>query len=142
MAREGGSRGDGGTPENMNWKGGHFDAWPRRRAPKHDRPHRRDDRVAISRVCPSRIVAAAWQAGLVNWAVAAKIAFGLSLALLVFGSGLRTRLTDVTALLRRPILLGRSLVAVLIFAPALAIALVKIFDLHHEVLEPYPLGLA
>jgi BASS family bile acid:Na+ symporter len=87
----------------------------------------------MSRFCPSRIVAGAWQAGLVNWAAAAKTAFGLSLALLVFGSGLRTRLTDVTALLRRPILLGRSLVAVLILAPALAIALVKIFDLHHEV---------
>ena len=68
-----------------------------------------------------------------NWVAAAKMAFGLSLAVLVFGSGLRARLTDVTALLRRPLLLGRSLVAVLVFAPALAIALVKIFDLRHEV---------
>ena len=53
--------------------------------------------------------------------------------MLVFGSGLRTHLSDVTALLRRPLLLARSLVAVLVFAPMLAVALVEIFDLHHEV---------
>jgi hypothetical protein len=45
----------------------------------------------------------------VNWAVAAKAAFGLSLAVLVFGSGLGARFADVTALLRRPGLLARSL---------------------------------
>jgi len=69
----------------------------------------------------------------VNWVAAAKMVLGLSLAVLVFGSGLRTRIADVTALLGRPLLLARSLVAVLVFAPALAVALVEIFDLRHEV---------
>lgn len=68
-----------------------------------------------------------------NWAVAAKAAFGLSLAVLVFGSGLGARLADVTALLRRPRLLARSLLAVLVVAPVLAVALVRAFDLNREV---------
>lgn len=68
-----------------------------------------------------------------NWAVAAKSIFGLSLAVLVFGSGLDARFSDVAALLRRPGLLARSLVAVLIVAPVLAIALVWAFDLEPEV---------
>ena len=68
-----------------------------------------------------------------NWAVAAKAAFGLSLAVLVFGSGLSARFADVTALLRRPGLLARSLVAVLVVAPVLAVALVRVFDLNREV---------
>ena len=68
-----------------------------------------------------------------NWAVAAKAAFTLSLAVLVFGSGLGARFADVTALLRRPGLLARSLVAVLMLAPVLAVALVRAFDLNREV---------
>lgn len=68
-----------------------------------------------------------------DWADAAKAAFGISLAVLVFGSGLSARFADVAALLRRPGLLVRSLVAVLIVAPALAIALVGAFDLSKEV---------
>lgn len=68
-----------------------------------------------------------------NWAVAAKAAFGLSLAVLVFGSGLSARFGDVTALLRRPGLLARSLIAVLVVAPVLAVALVRAFDLNREV---------
>lgn len=68
-----------------------------------------------------------------NWAVAVKAAFGLSLAVLVFGSGLSARFADVTALLRRPGLLARSLVAVLVAAPVLAVVLVRVFDLNREV---------
>jgi BASS family bile acid:Na+ symporter len=68
-----------------------------------------------------------------TWAVAAKTAFGISLAVLVFGSGLGARFSDVVALLRRPGLLARSLLAMLVVAPALAVALVWIFDLNREV---------
>jgi len=69
----------------------------------------------------------------VSWAVAAKAAFGVSLAVMVFGSGLGARFSDVSALLRRPGLLARSLVAVLVVAPALAVTLVRAFDLNREV---------
>jgi BASS family bile acid:Na+ symporter len=69
----------------------------------------------------------------VNWAVAAKTAFGVSLAVLVFGSGLGARFSDVSALLRRPALLARSLISMLVVAPALAVALVSLFDLNREV---------
>ena len=68
-----------------------------------------------------------------NWAAVAKLAFALSLAVLVFGSGLGARFSDVTALLRRPGLLARSLIAVLVLAPALAVALVLLLDVHREV---------
>ena len=68
-----------------------------------------------------------------DWAAAAKAAFGISLAVLVFGSGLGARFDDVSALLRRPGLLARSLFAVLIVAPALAVALVWALDLSKEV---------
>lgn len=63
----------------------------------------------------------------------AKFAFGVSLAVLVFGSGLGARLDDVTALLRRPGLLARSLLAVLVIAPALAVVLVRVFSVDPEV---------
>jgi BASS family bile acid:Na+ symporter len=69
----------------------------------------------------------------IDLAVAAKAAFGVSLAVLVFGSGLGARFSDVAALLHRPGLLARSLFAVLVVAPALAVALVSVFDLKHEV---------
>jgi BASS family bile acid:Na+ symporter len=69
----------------------------------------------------------------VNWAAAAKVGFGVSLAVLVFGSGLGVRFSDVAALLRRPGMLARSLLAVLVVAPALAVALVWVFDLNREV---------
>ncbi len=68
-----------------------------------------------------------------DWAAVAKLAFGVSLAVLVFGSGLGARFHDVAALLRRPGLLARSLVSVLIVAPVLAIALVRGFSLKPEV---------
>ncbi len=68
-----------------------------------------------------------------NWAAAAKVAFGVSLAVLVFGSGLGARFAAVTDLLRRPGLLVRSLVAVLVLVPVLAVVLVWAFDLNHEV---------
>ena len=62
-----------------------------------------------------------------------KTAFGISLAVLVFGSGLGARFADVAALVRRPGLLLRSLGAVLIVAPVLAVGLVKFFDLRLQV---------
>lgn len=68
-----------------------------------------------------------------DWAAAAKAAFGVSLAVLVFGSGLGARFSDVPALLRRPGLLVRSLFAVLVVAPVVAIALVRAFSLKPEV---------
>lgn len=68
-----------------------------------------------------------------TWADAAKAAFGVSLAVLVFGSGLCARFADVAALVRRPGLLVRSLAAVLVVAPVLAVGLVKFFDLRLQV---------
>jgi BASS family bile acid:Na+ symporter len=68
-----------------------------------------------------------------DWAVVAKAAFGVSLAVLVFGSGLGARFGDVTALLRRRGLLARSLLAVLVIAPVLAVILVKVFSVRQEV---------
>lgn len=68
-----------------------------------------------------------------TWAAVAKLAFGVSLAVLVFGSGLGARFADVAGLLRRPGLLARSLVAVLVVAPVLAVGLVKVFDLRLQV---------
>ena len=68
-----------------------------------------------------------------DWAAIAKLAFGMSLAVVVFGSGLGARFSDVTALLHRPGLLARSLIAVLVLAPALAVALVLVLDVHREV---------
>ncbi|MFN8034282.1 MAG: membrane transporter protein [Mycobacterium sp.] len=68
-----------------------------------------------------------------DWAAVAKLAFGTSLAVVVFGSGLGARFSDVSALLHRPGLLARSLMAVLVLAPALAVALVLVLDVHREV---------
>ena len=68
-----------------------------------------------------------------NWAAAAKLGFGLSLAVLVFGSGLGARFADVVGLLRRPGLLARSLAAVFVVAPVLAVGLVKVFDVRLQV---------
>ncbi len=68
-----------------------------------------------------------------DWSAAAKFGFGVSLAVLVFGSGLGARFSDVPALLRRPGLLVRSLFAVLVVAPVVAIALVRVFSLKPEV---------
>ena len=69
----------------------------------------------------------------VEWAALAKAAFGVSLAVLVFGSGLGARFGDVTALLRRRGLLARSMLAVLVVAPALAVTLVRVLGIHQEV---------
>ena len=68
-----------------------------------------------------------------DWVAAAKVAFGVSLAVLVFGSGLGARFNDVTALLRQRWLLARSLLAVLIVAPMFAIILVRAFSVNPEV---------
>lgn len=68
-----------------------------------------------------------------DWAAAAKAAFGVSLAVLVFGSGLGARFSDVTALLRRRGLLARSLLAVLVIAPVLAVVLVRVLGIREEV---------
>lgn len=68
-----------------------------------------------------------------NWAQVAKIGFQLSLAVLVFGSGLRSHFKDVPYLLTRPALLARSLAAVLVVMPILAVALVSFLGLSPEV---------
>jgi BASS family bile acid:Na+ symporter len=69
----------------------------------------------------------------VTWADAAKFAFQMSLAVLVFGSGLGARFADVTSLLRQPGLLVRSLLAIFVLAPLLAVLLVRVLDLGAEV---------
>ncbi len=68
-----------------------------------------------------------------NWAEIARIAFQLSLAVFVFGSGLRARFADVPYVLKQPALLARSLAAVLVVMPVLAVLLVRFFGLSTEV---------
>lgn len=57
------------------------------------------------------------------------VAFQISLFVIVFGYGLRAEFTDLRYLFRRPALLGRSLIAVLVVMPALAVALTRWFEL-------------
>lgn len=56
------------------------------------------------------------------------IAFQISLFVLVFGYGLRAKFRDLTYLFRRPTLFGRSLIAVLVVMPAVAVVLARWFD--------------
>ena len=62
-----------------------------------------------------------------------QVGFQLSLAVLVFGSGLRSNFKDVPYLLTRPALLARSLLAVLVVMPVLAVLLVRFLRLSPEV---------
>ncbi len=56
------------------------------------------------------------------------IAFQVSLFVIVFGYGLRAEFTDLRYLFSRPALLVRSLIAVLVAMPAVAVALAGWFD--------------
>lgn len=56
----------------------------------------------------------------------------ISLALVVFGVGLRARTEDLTYVLRRPGLLARSLLAMNVVMPIVAVAIAKICDLRVE----------
>jgi bile acid:Na+ symporter, BASS family len=52
-----------------------------------------------------------------------------SILMTVFGFGLRATLTDVSYIMRRPSLLGRSLVAMFVTMPIVAVALARVFAL-------------
>src|ERR1051325_2472887 len=67
--------------------------------------------------------------------LAALISLGLkvSIVLLVFGLGLRVNAQDTIYLLRRTGLLWRSLLAMNVVMPLVAVALVAAFDLHPAV---------
>ncbi len=56
------------------------------------------------------------------------VAFQISLFVIVFGYGLRAEFDDLLYLFRRPALLARSLIAVLVVMPAVAVALARSFD--------------
>ncbi|RZT12349.1 BASS family bile acid:Na+ symporter [Mycobacterium sp. BK558] len=56
------------------------------------------------------------------------VAFQVSLFVIVFGYGLRAEFVDLRYLFARPALLGRSVLAVLVVMPALAVALARWFD--------------
>ena len=56
------------------------------------------------------------------------LAFQISLFVIVFGYGLRAEFTDPLYLFRRPALLVRSLIAVLVVMPAVAVVLARSFD--------------
>lgn len=64
---------------------------------------------------------------------AARIAFQISLFVVIFGYGLTARFADVTYLLRLPDLLARSLLAVLLVSPVIAGVLVGALDLRPQV---------
>ncbi|HET9205579.1 MAG TPA: hypothetical protein VFO28_05020 [Burkholderiaceae bacterium] len=61
------------------------------------------------------------------------LAIQLSMALIIFCVALDARFSDLTFLWRRPGLLVRSLVSMLVVMPVLALALVLSFDLNHAV---------
>ena len=56
------------------------------------------------------------------------LALQVSIILTVLGFGLKTRLDDLLGLVRRPNWLVRSLLAVFIVMPLLAILLIRLFD--------------
>jgi len=62
---------------------------------------------------------------LISWA------FQLSIVAMVFALGLGTTTEDVRDLLRRPGLLGRSLLAIFVIVPVAAVILVHAFDFPH-----------
>lgn len=66
-------------------------------------------------------------------AEAAKLAFQVSLFVVILGYGLTAQFDDVRYVLQRPGLLARSLLAVLVVAPALAVSLVNVVDLRPQV---------
>ena len=61
------------------------------------------------------------------------LALQVSILTTVFGFGLRTTVSDVMYLVRRPSLLGRSLVAMFVIMPIIAVALAGAFELRSSV---------
>jgi BASS family bile acid:Na+ symporter len=61
------------------------------------------------------------------------LAFQVSIMCTVFGFGLKATPEDLLHLLRRPGLLARSLVAVLVIMPVVAVALARLFDFRQVV---------
>jgi BASS family bile acid:Na+ symporter len=57
----------------------------------------------------------------------------VSIVCTVFGYGLKTTTAALLDVLRRPALLVRSLICVLVIVPALAFALTRFFEIRHEV---------
>ncbi|ETW22862.1 bile acid:sodium symporter family protein [Mycobacterium gastri] len=66
-------------------------------------------------------------------AEAAKLAFQISLFVVILGYGLTAQFADVGYLTQRPGLLARSLLSVLVAAPGVAVLLVQVMDLRPEV---------
>ncbi|ORC00167.1 membrane transporter protein [Mycobacterium persicum] len=66
-------------------------------------------------------------------AEAAKLAFQISLFVVILGYGLTAQFADVGYLAQRPGVLARSLLAVLVIAPGVAVLLVQLMDLRPEV---------
>jgi BASS family bile acid:Na+ symporter len=61
------------------------------------------------------------------------LAVRTSIVLTVFGFGLQATLADVLYLLRRPSLLARSLAAIFVVMPLVAVAMARLFDLRPSV---------
>ena len=61
------------------------------------------------------------------------LALQVSILMTVFGFGLRTTVSDVLDLVRRPSLVGRSLVAMFVIMPIVAVALAQAFELRPSV---------
>ncbi len=61
------------------------------------------------------------------------LALQVSIFCTVFGFGLKTTTDDLMYVIRRPGLLLRSLLAVFVIMPAVAVALVRLFDFRHVV---------
>jgi bile acid:Na+ symporter, BASS family len=57
----------------------------------------------------------------------------ISIVCTVFGYGLKTTTAALLDVLRRPALLVRSVICVLVIVPALAFALTRVFEIRHEV---------
>src|SRR5262245_61527320 len=57
----------------------------------------------------------------------------VSIVCTVFGYGLKTTTAALLDVLRRPALLVRSVICVLLIVPALAFALTRFFEIRHEV---------
>src|SRR5262245_58579773 len=57
----------------------------------------------------------------------------ISIIATVFGFGLKTTMTDLMYLVRRPGLLLRSLIAMLVIMPLVAVTLDRVFDFSHTV---------
>jgi len=62
---------------------------------------------------------------LITWA------FELSILATAFGFGLKATTEDVQDLMRRPALLGRSLLVIFVIVPTVAVALAHAFDFPH-----------